>query len=170
MKEMLHYGLVLAVICIVAAVLLVGMNSLTKGRMLQQARAEEEVSLKEVMPDAQRFEPVKSAEIIVYYKAYDKSGKFVGVVFKASGKGYSSTIEIMAGMLKDGTITAIKVLSQNETPGLGARVAEPGFTGQFKNTKDLHDIQAVTGASISSRAVIDSVQKKAQEIMALIKN
>jgi len=169
MKEMLRYGLVLAIICIVAVVLLAGMNSLTKGRILQQARAEEEISLKEVMPDAQRFEPVKSGEDIIYYKAYNNAGKLIGFAFKASGKGYSSTIETMVGMLKDGTITAIKVLSQNETPGLGSRVAEPDFTGQFKNAKDLHDIQAVTGASISSRAVIDSVQKKAQKIMTLIK-
>jgi electron transport complex protein RnfG len=170
MKEMVRYGLVLSIICIVAAGLLAGVNSLTKGKILQQAQAEEEASLKEVMPAGVSFEAIKSGSEILYYKAYDGSKNFIGVAFKASGKGYSSIIETMVGMLKNGTITAIKVLSQNETPGLGARVSEPDFTGQFKDKKDLNEIEAITGATISSKAVMDSVQKKAEEIKLLIKN
>jgi len=170
MKEMVRYGLVLAIICIVAAGLLAGVNSLTKDKILQQAQAEEEASLKEVMPTGASFEAIKSGSEILYYKAYDKSKKYTGIAFKASGKGYSSIIETMVGMLKDGTITAIKVLSQNETPGLGARVTALDFTGQFKDKKDLNEVEAITGATISSKAVIDSVEKKAEEIKLLIKN
>lgn len=170
MKEMARYGFVLALICIVAAGLLAGMNSLTKARIIAQAQAEEENSLKEVMPLAVRFEPVNSGEEIIYYKALDKEGKLIGVAFKASGKGYSSTIDTMVGMLEDGTITTIKILAQNETPGLGTQVAESDFTGQFKDNKDLSNIQAITGATKSSKAVIDSVQKKSEEIKALIKD
>jgi len=170
MKEMVRYGLVLAIICIVAAGLLAGVNSLTKGKILQQAQAEEEASLKEVMPAGASFEAIKSDSEILYYKAYDESKNFIGIAFKTSGKGYSSIIETMVGMLKDGTITAIKVLSHNETPGLGARVSEPGFTGQFTNKKDLSKVEAITGATISSKAVIDSVHKKAEEIKLLIKD
>jgi len=170
MKEIIRYGFVLAIICIIASGLLAGVNSLTKPKIIAQARAEEQSSLKEVLPQAENFEPVKSAEDIIYYKAYDKNGKFMGAAFKASGKGYSSLIETMVGMLDDGTITAIKVLSQNETPGLGANVAEPPFTSQFSHKKNLDDVQAITGATISSKAVIDLVRKKAQEIKELIKN
>jgi len=170
MKEMIRYGLVLAIICIVAAGLLAGVNSLTKDKILQQAQAEEEASLKEVMPAGASFEAIKSGSEILYYKAYDESKKYIGIAFKASGKGYSSIIETMVGMLKDGTITAIKVLSQNETPGLGARVSEPDFTSQFTDKKDLSEVEAITGATISSRAVMDSVEKKAEEIKLLIKN
>lgn len=170
MREMVRYGLILALICIVAAGLLAGVNSLTKARIIAQAQAEEEASLKEVLPEAVHFEPVKSGDDILYYKAYNKDGKLIGVAFKATGKGYSSTIETMVGMLKDGIITAIKILNQNETPGLGAQVAEPKFSSQFAKQKDLNNIQAITGATISSKAVIDSVKKKAEEIKALIKN
>jgi electron transport complex protein RnfG len=170
MKEMVRYGLVLAIICIVAAGLLAGVNSLTKDKILQQAQAEEEASLKEVMPAGASFEAIKSDNDTLYYKVYDESKNFIGIAFKASGKGYSSIIETMVGMLKDGTITAIKILSQNETPGLGARVSEPGFTSQFTRKKDLIEVEAITGATISSKAVIDSVQKKAEELKELIKN
>ena len=170
MKEMVRYGLVLAIICIVAAGLLAGVNSLTKGKILQQVQSEEEASLKEVMPTGDSFEAIKSDKNILYYKVYDKSKSFIGIAFKASGKGYSGTIETMTGMIKDGTITAIKVLSQNETPGLGARVTGSDFTGQFKDKKDLNEVVAITGATISSKAVMDSVQKKAAELKELIKN
>jgi electron transport complex protein RnfG len=172
MKEMLRYGLILGLICTVASGLLAGVNSLTKARIIAQAKAEEEASLKEVLPEAERFAEVKSEEEILYYKAYDKEAKFIGVAFKVSAKGYSSTIETMVGMTKDGKITAIKILSQNETPGLGARISEPGFTGQFshKNISALDQVEAITGATFSSQAVIDTVKKKAQEINDLIKN
>ena len=170
MREMIRYGLTLAIICIVASGLLAGVNVLTKHRITAQAQAEEDSSLKEVLPAAESFLPVKSGEEIIYYKALDKEKNLLGVAFRASGKGYSSSIETMVGMLKDGTIKAIKVLSQNETPGLGARVAESSFTGRFsdKKAQDLSAVEAITGATISSRAVIDSVKKKAQEIKARV--
>jgi electron transport complex protein RnfG len=170
MKEMVRYGFILALICLAAAGLLAGVNPLTGGKIIAQAQAEEESVLKEVMPAAGRFEAVKSGGETVYYKAYDKNGNLLGVVFKAAGKDYSGTIETMAGMLKDGTITSIKILGQEEAPALGARVARAEFTDLFKNknSRDLADIQAVTGATISSRAVIDSVKKKAEEIKGLL--
>jgi electron transport complex protein RnfG len=172
MKEMLRYGFILSLICVVASGLLAGMNSLTKSKIIAQAQAEEDLSLKGVMPEATHFEAVKSGNETVYYKAHDKEGKLIGVAFKASGKGYSSIVETMVGMRPDGTITAIKILSQNETPGLGARVSEPSFTNRFsnKNIQGLTEIEAITGATISSRAVIDSVKKKAEEIQALLKD
>ncbi len=172
MKEMIRYGFILGIICAIASGLLAGVNFITKPRILAQAKAEEESSLKQVLPEAVRFSEVKSGEEIIYYKAYDKAGNLVGVAFKAPAKGYSSTIETIAGMTKDGVITAIKILNQSETPGLGARIIEPEFTGQFinKNVPALNDVQAITGATISSQAVIDAVKKKAQEIKVLIKD
>lgn len=172
MKEMMRYGLILSLIGAVASASLALVNSLTKPKIIAQARLEEEASLKEVLPQAENFKPVKIEEEILYYKAYDKAGKFAGVAFKASGKGYSSTIETIVGMIPEGEITAIKILSQNETPGLGAGVTESSFTGQFagKNSSSLDEVQAITGATISSRAVIEAVQKKAEEIKALIKD
>jgi len=168
---MIRYGFILGLICVVAAGLLAGVNSLTKFKIIAQAQAEEEAGLKEVLPQALRFEPEKFGGEVIYYKGYDQAGKLTGVAFKASSKGYSSVIETMAGMLPDGTITAIKILSQNETPGLGSQVAEPEFAEQFKNQDavELSGVVAITGATISSRAVIDSVKQKAQEIKALIR-
>jgi electron transport complex protein RnfG len=170
MKEMVRYGFVLAVICLSAAGLLAGMDSLTRDRIRAQSQAEEEGSLKDVFAEAANFEPVESDEEIIYYKAKDASGKSIGVAFKANAQGYSSTIETMVGMYTDGAISAIKVISQNETPGIGSQVAEDGFTSRFKNIRSPDTVQAITGATISSRAVIESVKKKTVEIKELLKD
>ncbi|MDD5729983.1 MAG: RnfABCDGE type electron transport complex subunit G [Candidatus Omnitrophica bacterium] len=172
MKEMIRYGLILASICVIASASLAAVNSVTKTRILSQAKSEEEAGLKEVVPEGARFDAVKSGNETIYYKAFDKNGMAAGVAFKAEGKGYSSVIETLAGMKNDGTIIAVKILNHNETPGLGARVAEHSFTGQFanKNIRDLNQVQAITGATISSKAVMDSVKKKAEEIKNLLKD
>lgn len=172
MKDVIRYGLILSLICMTASASLAVVNSVTKPKIISQARTEEEKSLKEVMPEGEGFEPVKIGPDIIYYKIYDKYNKFIGIAFKASGKGYSSQVESIVGMAKEGKVTAIKILSQNETPGLGTRIAENNFLERFIGW-DVHaqkGIQAIAGATISSRAVIDSVEKKAQELKELIKN
>ncbi|MFA6357853.1 MAG: FMN-binding protein [Candidatus Omnitrophota bacterium] len=172
MKEMARYGFILALICIVAAGLLAGVNALTRTKIAGQAIASEQSALREVMPLAVRFSEIKSGEEILYYKAFDSQDKLIGFVFKASGKGYSSVVVTLAGIFLDLKISAIKVISQNETPGLGVRVTEDQFQNHFNNQNclDLSGVEAITGATISSRAVINSVMKKAQEISELIKN
>jgi len=170
MRETIRYGFTLAVICVVASGLLACVNSLTRPKIIAQARAEEDSALREVMPQGENFEPVKKGDDIIYYKVSNADGKFIGVAFKASGKGYSGAIETMVGMDKEGTIRTIKILHQNETPGLGNRIMELSFLSQFANKgiSDLTRVEAITGATISSKAVIDSVQEKAKEIQELI--
>lgn len=172
MKAVIRYGIILSLICVLASASLAIVNSITKPIIIARAKAEEQATLRKVMPEGIRFQPVKPAEDEedIYYKVYNKEEEFIGVAFKAAGKGYSSVIETMAGMKKDGSITAIKILSQNETPGLGNSITEPSFTARFmnKNMQGLSKIEAITGATISSKALIDSVQKKAKEIKELI--
>lgn len=170
MKETLKFGFILGIICIIAAGLLAGVDILTKPKILAQERLEEELSLKAIFPLAHHFEEVKEDNEIVYYKAFDGNSRLMGFAFKASGKGYAGQIKTLAGMLKSGEITDIKILSQNETPGLGSRIVDPGFTGQFKGKNDLSKVEAITGATISSKAVIDSVRKKAEEIRLRVKD
>jgi electron transport complex protein RnfG len=187
------YGLKLGLVCLVATGLLAIVNSITLPKIKLQADEELEESLKEVLAQGEKFEAVKKGDEIIYYRAFDKEGNFLGAAFKVSAKGYSSIIETMVGMTKDGTINAIKVLNHNETPGLGSRITEvkkdntildvisgkksgavkkPWFQEQFSNKKiaEVSNIQVITGATISSKAVIDSVNKKTQEIRELLRN
>lgn len=170
MKEMLRYAAVLGVICVGASASLGFVNSFTKNRIIAQAQAQENESLKDVFPDAQSFEAVKQADQVLYYKALGNDTEVIGYCFRASAKGYSSVIETIAGMMPDGTLSAIQVISQNETPGLGTRVQEDSFTSQFKGCSDFDAVQTIAGATISSRAVIASVRDRAREIKDIITN
>lgn len=169
-KDMIRLGGILALICGAAAGLLGGVHALTEPKIIAQAQAEENAGLRDVFPQADHFEAVQSDGVVQYYRAFDKDSGVIGAAFKASGKGYAGAVETMAGMRNDGTITAVKVLSQNETPGLGSRVAEDAFTGQFagKDAVLLDGVQAITGATISSRAVMESVKTKAAQVKELM--
>jgi len=84
-------------------------------------------------------------------------------------KGFSGNIILMAGFKPDGTIVNIAVLEQKETPGLGTKMTEPQFKNQFnyknpaqfnlKVKKDGGPVDAITAATISSRAFCDAVQR-----------
>lgn len=173
MKIVVRYGLILGVICLLSAGLLALVNAITQPKIFAQIIEEENRTLLEVLPEAASFEPVEDVnKEVIYYKGFNKDKTLVGVAFKAQGKGYSSTIETMAGINLDGKINAIKVTNQSETPGLGVRITENSFRGQFKGkaVQDLSRIQAIAGATISSKAVIDSVKEKSEEVLKLLKN
>jgi Na+-translocating ferredoxin:NAD+ oxidoreductase subunit G len=86
-----------------------------------------------------------------------------------SKKGFSGTIQLAAGFKPDGTIFNITVLNQKETPGLGTKMTEARFQSQFNDKnpgefklrvkKDGGQVDAITGATISSRAYCDAVQR-----------
>ena len=113
---------------------------------------------------------VKQNGSIKFYTVYDAwlpDGKMVGHVVKADGQGYADKIELLVGLDAQGkAITGLFVLDQKETPGLGAKILEDGWRGQFKDkstektlsvvkgggAKD-DQIDAISGATISSRSV-----------------
>ncbi len=100
--------------------------------------------------------------------AYDANGNFQGAAVKTNEGGFGGKIDMMVGFLADGTIKGTSVLSHSETPGLGANM-----TGKFKDqfvdknpasykltvTKDGGDVDAITAATITSRAFSKAVDK-----------
>ena len=100
--------------------------------------------------------------------AYDQNGTFQGAAVKTSEGGFGGKIGMMVGFLADGTIKGTSVLSHTETPGLGANM-----TGKFKDQfvdknpadfklivkKDGGDVDAITAATITSRAFSKAVDK-----------
>lgn len=101
-------------------------------------------------------------------EALDANGKTLGyVVTTVSKEGYGGEIEISVGILSDGTVNGIEILSINETAGLGMKAAEPAFKDQFRNVKTEKfevkkdnpsgNVDALSGATITSRAVTSAV-------------
>ena len=111
--------------------------------------------------------PYSSAdEELAVVSVSDSSDAVLGYLFVAYGRGYSSTIQTMVAVDINGTVTGTTILYQQETPGLGANVSNPAkFLYQFAGndfstlvlTKDGGALDAITGSTITSRAVTLSV-------------
>jgi len=164
---------ILTLICVISALLLGLTYNLTKKNIYLQGQKAEKDALSNVFPSAANFSKEKD-----YFKAFNAEGGLIGYAFVGEGKGYSSILKIMIGVDKMDNIKGIKILSQQETPGLGARVdeiktkvtiwdmlkgkrvpkTEPWFQEQFRY-KGLNQIQAITGATITSKAVVSIVKK-----------
>ncbi|MCM8763311.1 MAG: RnfABCDGE type electron transport complex subunit G [Candidatus Omnitrophica bacterium] len=170
MKEILRLGLALFLICVISAAILSFVYGLSRERILSQKKQEELQGLRKVLPDALRIEKIEAGDL-VYYIGYDKDNKDIGKAIIVSGKGYSSDIVSCVGIDNEGRILGIEILSQAETPGLGAKIAEPAFLSKFKrrNIKDIGSHDAITGATISSCAVINAIKEKIEALIQKLK-
>jgi Na+-translocating ferredoxin:NAD+ oxidoreductase subunit G len=146
--------------------------------MFRNAVIEKETALKKLMPEADRIEKVgdwtiheKHAE---YYIA-EKDGQPIGYIIQSFGKGYSSYINTLIAVDTEFTIKKIDILGHAETPGLGDEIESASFQDQFKGkdpdhltvlkTDTTEYIQAISGATISSRAVAEDAVKNSLDFL-----
>ncbi len=151
----------LAVLVLITVSLLVWVNSFTAPvvEALRQARIKS--ILEEIYPDLTRYE-VENEVFIIY-----SNDEVRGYAVLAGSNGYSGKISLLVGINTDGSIKDVSVISHTETPGLGSRITEKSFTDQFKGldteeialSRDGGKIDAITGATISSEAVVEAVQE-----------
>ena len=171
MNQLVRFGLILALICMIASLILSVTYKFTKPVIDERMREEEKAALALIMPDADKFEQ-KQVGDEKYYIAYEK-GKFKAYCVKVVSWGYSSYIRMLVGVDKKGIIQGVEILEQHETPGLGNQISKKSFTAQFK-AKDatkiqLKDIHAITGATISSKAVVKGIHDGIDKFFVLLK-
>lgn len=178
-RKELRLVVVLSVISILAGGVLAWVSSLTDPRIQAQTELKKKAALQEVLPDASTFQPDEALlekahaaghrDLVESYLGYQDTNQ-IGLVFVADVKGYSSTIRLSIGVSMDGRLSGIKVISQAETPGLGAKITDRDFlvqpafreatvADQLAVRKDRGRVDAVTGATISSRAVVRGVNQ-----------
>ncbi|MCJ7759233.1 MAG: RnfABCDGE type electron transport complex subunit G [Gillisia sp.] len=163
-------------ITIIAGFSLGFVNELTVGP-IEKGKIERKVNaLKQVLPEFDN-NPVEEVQLVKSEFAKDsvevypafKNNEFVGAaIIGSTDKGFSGLIKIMVGFTPDGTIKNIAVLEQKETPGLGTKMKDEKFLAQYREKnpsnynlivkKDGGDVDAITGATISSRAFCDATQ------------
>jgi electron transport complex protein RnfG len=133
-------------------------------------------AITQVLPPYDSYEEIKGQGMTLYVGKKSNNPAPVGIAFDAVGNGFQGKLSIMVGVTPDfSRITAIKILEQIETPGLGTKIVEDPtnkqdrfwFSNQFKNlttepqidvVKNMkpskpNEIQAITGATISSKSV-----------------
>ena len=169
MKKIVGLVVSLTVISGVCAAVLAYVDSITKGPIAEMKVKQEQAAVKAVLPaGAEKVEPLGEA-----FVGKDAVGKVVGYAAKwLDPKGYGGDIVLMVGFKADKkTVECYKTLVAAETPGLGMKLKAPEFAGQFsgkdgsalKVRKDGGEIEAITSATITSRAVcraIADAQKK----------
>ena len=175
MSKIVKLGMVLFIITAITGVILGGVYTMTLEPIQKTKQREKTEALAATLPGASDFKPLKTADkfpgTITEVNIGTKDGNLVGYNFTVSPKGYSGLINMVVGISKEGQIMDIKILAHSETPGLGAKAPDPAFAGQFKNkkVKELNvtktaaakdeDIQAISGATITSRAVVSGVNE-----------
>ncbi|MDP7263990.1 MAG: FMN-binding protein [Candidatus Thermoplasmatota archaeon] len=184
--------LFLTIVVCISVVLLVLTDSITRDLIEENERKEIKKALEEIFPKMEDYEHDKKMDI---YIIKGKNDTDMGLAFKAIGKGYGDKINIMVGL--NSTPAEIKVMSWkeinstveiikikilepiSETPGLGAKILEDGFQREFQGSmlKDVKlngegetdGIDGITGATISSKAVVNGIKTTAFEKIKLIK-
>lgn len=176
-KNIIHPALVLTVICLVVTFLLALTNYITKDK-IDTAGLE--------MNDVRAVLNTNASNIVIKklsdtaYEASSDNNK-IGYVFIYENKGYVGPVRVMTGVNSEGSVTGVKILSSKETAGLGSKAGDPSFLNQYSRSGGFIDafkvvkeqpsaddeIQAVTGATVTSRAVTDAVNKGISEYKQL---
>lgn len=170
----------LTIICVVASAILASVNQLTAGPIAASKAASLEAAIKEVVPDFDN-KPTEEAymaatsdgDSLRIYPA-KKGGELVGVAVESNTqKGFSGQISVVVGFDVDGKLLNYSVQQHSETPGLGSKMQEWFRTDRnhqsvigrtltadgLKVTKDGGDVDAITAATISSRAFLDAINR-----------
>ncbi|NCC52310.1 MAG: FMN-binding protein [Spartobacteria bacterium] len=170
------------VLAIVFGSALAGVQTTLQGRINENKLKDTMTQIPNLVPDAETGVQDVIGGVTVF-KAMDKGNQQVGWVIQASGQGFADVIELLVGMSLDGaTITGLYVLDQKETPGLGNKIVDDDWRDQFngqpagapltvvknKVTEKNDEIQAVTGATISSDSVVAIVNKAVGQFRAAL--
>ena len=186
----LNMVLVLTIICIIVGTILGSVYKLTEAPIAKAEKAKQEKAIKDVAPDFDNdpiaeqythelYAGTNENMILTIFPA-KKNGVLVGAAVESlTRKGFGGEISIMVGFNADGSIRNYQVLKHAETPGLGSKMQEwfrtdkhhqsilglnPG-KGEMKVSKDGGNIDAITAATISSRAFIDAIQNAYRAFM-----
>lgn len=170
-RQILRLALTLFIITAVMAAVLAGVNAITKDKIAADKQARSRLAMEAVLPGGEDLTalemPVPSDVVQAVYKAGENS-PVQGYVVEVTPSGFGGEITMMVG-IRDGAVSGVSIVSHSETPSLGAVIGESSSRGEsFRNqfigmsgvlavAKDGGQVQAVTSATISSRAVTAGV-------------
>lgn len=178
MKDIVKLGLILLAFGVISALLLGITYQVTLDPITQSRAKEDQLNQTMVYPEAESFEKVDQAVLdavkakspgIIDITQAKKGNETVGYVVKSGTNGFGGAMEVMVGVDLQGKVTGMRLGNNAETPGLGDNAKKPEFFEQFL-AKDLlkgiavtkavpgdNEIQAMTGATVTSQAVVDAV-------------
>ena len=177
MKAYLRLVFLLTVICLVCTALLAAVHTLTREPIEQARLAREQAAIRKVLPPGVTNFSAIAVGGITNVVALDGAGQLAAAAIKGhSDKGYGGGIELLVGFEADGRLHNFEVLQAAETPGLGARIASDDFKAGIRGRpagtrwavrKDGGEIDAITAATISSRAALEAIRDASAQFQTL---
>lgn len=169
----LRLTLTLFLITTVVAGLLGLVNYVTADTIAEQIAQKAENAMRQVL-EADGYEPLDVPEdsaVTAAYRAGDK-----GYVVRVAPNGFGGAIDMMVGVDVSGAVTGVAIVSQSETASLGANCTREDFRAQFTGktgtlsvSKDGGEIEALTGATVTSRAVTEGVNTALEFVQEVLK-
>lgn len=151
--------LILALICLLSTLLLAGLNRLTTPIITENEEQTANETYAALLPNADGFTALSCN--IDGVTAVMKADNGAGYVITAQSRGYGGQVPAAVAFSPDGTILGVTMMDNSETPGLGQKVTENTFSGQFTGRTaaefTIDDIDAITGATISSKAAVSAI-------------
>lgn len=182
-KSVMKQAMFLFMITVAIAAVLGVVHYITKDPIEAQLKREVNLSKKVLLPSATTFETVDITNYMVpsvkmLERGFDASGSMVGYLVTMIPKGYGGEILTLVGFDANIAITSYRVLKSNETPGLGDFVAKSDFISHFEGRVDFPinivkvpakqtDIQAITGATISSKAMAQGINQAVEVVKSI---
>lgn len=169
----LRLTLTLFLITTIVAGLLGLVNYVTADTIAEQIAQKAENAMRQVL-EADGYEPLDVPEesaVTAAYRAGDR-----GYVVRVAPNGFGGAIDMMVGVDVSGAVTGVAIVSQSETASLGANCTREDFRAQFTGktgtlsvSKDGGEIEALTGATVSSRAVTEGVNTALEFVQEVLK-
>ncbi len=153
-------AVVLVTICLVSGLLLGTVHMVTEPVALANAEAKAQQTYAALVPEASSFEPLECdvAGCTAALVARDQAGATLAHVIVAQSKGYGGQVPIAVAFGPDGAVLAITTMANEETPGLGTKIANESYIGQYVGLGASHleagDVDLISGATISSKAAL----------------
>ena len=182
-KTILHMVAVLTIIGLLVGGILSSVNYFAAPLIEANRLKALKEAIFNVLPEAKNYETIEKDDKIIY-KGLNEDGDIIGYSFTADGPGYQANIKMMVGLRTDlSKLNGMKVLEQLETPGLGNFIEDDFFQDQFKGLEfrpkieyikhrkpeKPNQIQALTGATISSKAVTNNINNVIMDVIDIIR-
>lgn len=167
--SVLNIGARLLVICLVVAALVSLVNEVTKTRYAEIQKEEQQTAMAKIFGLTEVSCTDLGDETDKIY-GISQDGNFLGYCVQTTTAGFGGDLTMMVGFYSDCSIAGVQILSHSETPGLGAKVNDEGYLSQYGGKSGEltlgEDVDAISGATISSRAVLAGVSA-AQETLKM---
>ena len=159
MKDYIKPVAIMAAVSFIVGLLMSAINNITAPLIKANEEAEKNRTYFAALPDAGSFTELECG--IEGVTAVQKAGNGEGYVITAQSRGYGGQVPAAVAFSNDGSIIRVIMMSNEETPGLGQKVTDEAFSSQFDGIPveafTLDDIDAIAGATISSRAAVKAI-------------